>query len=316
MKTRDSVLAALRGADDKGVSGEWLASSLGVSRVAVSKHVSTLRGLGYVIEASPATGYRLIASPDLALPTQVSPLLNDPFWCAIEGGAVTASTHDDAVALARAGAEEGTLIVAGAQSGGRGRLGRQWRSPEGGVYASFVLRPVVAPAQAGSLSLAVALGIARGLDSLGVECRVKWPNDVWVGGDKLAGVLLEMSAEGDCVRWIVAGFGLNVRREGPVEPGVAYLADIIDVGVPEAAAAALDGVAGVYREWRLSGFSSLASEFRLRSVLTGESVVVSDAGGVVRASGIVHGVDEEGRLLVGGEESTQAVVAGEVTLRR
>jgi len=315
MNTRDKVLAALRRAGEAGLSGEALAADLGVSRVAVSKHVAALRELGYEVTASPAAGYRLVSSPDKALPTEVGPLLRDPLWCRIEGGPFVTSTNDDACTLARDGAPEGTVVVAGAQLNGRGRFGREWRSPEGGAYVSAVLRPAISPSEAGPMSLVVALGIARGLETLGVHAGIKWPNDVWIGRDKVAGVLLEMAAQGDCVEWVCAGFGINVRRDGPPESGVAYLCDHGPIGVPEAAAAALDGLAEVYREWRVGGFAALGTEFRSRSVLTGEPVVVSDIAGVERARGIVLGVDDDGRLLVGGDGDMQAIASGEVTLR-
>ncbi len=316
MTTRSRVLAALRDAGGTGVNGEHLAGSLGVSRVAVSKHVSALRELGYQIDASPETGYRLVRCPDLALPTEVSPLLTEPMWVRVEGGVETASTNDDARALALSGAAEGTVVVAARQSAGRGRLGRSWDSPEGGAYVSVVLRPPVAPAQAGPLALVVALGVVRGLERCGLAVGLKWPNDVWLGEHKLAGVLLEMTAEGDRVDWVVAGLGMNVRRPDGAPPGVAYVSDAQPgLGVAQVAAAALDGLASTYRQWLDEGFGRLAEEFETHSVLTGRSVTVRDAGGAVRSEGVVTGIDAEGRLMLRDSSGTHAVVAGDVTLK-
>lgn len=316
MSTRTHVLAALKDAGAAGVSGETLANELGVSRVAVSKHVSALRALGYVVEASPGSGYRLVASPDLALPDEVAPLLRNPFWSQVHGGPETGSTNADARELARAGAPEGTVVVAGRQTAGRGRLGRTWESPPGGAYVSVILRPAVAPAEVGPLALVVAIGIARGLRDMGVEASVKWPNDLRIGESKVAGVLLEMSAEGDRVDYVVAGFGLNVSRPEVAAPSAAYVSDVAaDVGVAQAAAAALDGIAACYAVWLDAGFDALREEYESHSCLTGQDVVVSDAMGTVRARGTVLGVDAEGRLLVEGRAGVEAVVAGEVTLR-
>jgi len=316
MGTREAVLAALRAAGATATSGESLADSLGVSRVAVSKHVSSLRALGYVIEASPATGYRLVSAPDAALPTEVAPLLADPLWTRVEGAEETGSTNDDARVLARRGAPEGTLVVAARQTAGKGRLGRAWVSPPGGAYLSAVLRPPVAPAEAGPLALVVAVGAARGLETLGVRAEFKWPNDLLLEGGKLAGILLEMAAEGDLVEWIVAGIGVNVRRPVRAEPRAVYVSDVAqDARVADVAAAALDGVAQAYREWLRGGFGPMVAEYEARSALTGTQVTVRDALGTVRAAGTVAGVDAEGRLLVDGESGTQAVSSGEVTLR-
>ena len=350
MTNRGEVLSALRTAGSAGVSGEMLAAELGVSRVAVGKHVSALRGLGYEITAVPGSGYRFVAAPDLPLPAEVRPLLASSFWGQLHGGLATGSTNDDARTAANAGAPEGSVFLASKQTAGKGRLGRSWESPSGGVYLSVVLRPRVAPAEVASLTLAVALGVARGLETLGVAPRLKWPNDVLLGEGKLAGLLHEMSAESDAVTWVVAGIGVNVRRSGQAsdepaaaisadgrrvsgelsdaeladsEPGsgaptAAYLEDVAGpVRLAQVAAAELDGIAEAYRVWQQKGFSALRSEYEARFALVGQSVRVSDALGGVRAEGVALGVDDDGRLLVRDDEGlTLAVVAGEVTLRR
>ncbi len=323
MTTRDDVLAALRDADGEPVSGESLARELGVSRVAVGKHVSALRDAGYGIEALAGAGYRLVSAPDAPLPVEVAALLQTALWVDLRGGGATGSTNDDARTLARAGAPEGTAVLASEQTGGRGRLGRTWSSPPGGVYLSVVLRPVVAPAQVASLALAVALGVARGFDRLGADAALKWPNDVLLGERKLAGVLLEMGAEPDRVEWVVAGIGVNVRRPaenpalapGGLEP--VYLSDALTAPLlAPVAAALLDGVAEAYAEWTAHGFSAMREEYERRHRLVGRHVAVRDLAGTVHAEGVVAGVDDEGRLLVrdaGGDVTP--VTAGEVSLR-
>lgn len=319
MSTRLAVLEALRSAGARGMSGETLAGILGVSRVAVGKHVKTLREEGYVIDAEAGTGYLLVEIPDAPLPAEIAPLLVTGLFCALSGGGETGSTNDDARALARSGAAEGSVVLASAQTAGRGRLGRTWESPRGGAYFSAVLRPSVAPAQVAPLSLVVGLGIARGLATLGADARLKWPNDVLLEGGKVAGVLLEMTAEADAVEWVVAGVGLNVTRPAPDTSGserAAYLSDSVPgARIAPAVAAVLDAVAFTYATWRESGFVALRSEYDQRSSLTGAEVTVSDRDGAVRASGVVLGVDDEGRLLLATAEGIQAVVAGEVTLR-
>jgi len=315
---RLDVLAALRDAGASGVSGELLARELGVSRVAIGKHIKALRADGYEIEAEPGSGYILTAVPDGPLPAEVAVHLRSDFWSHLEGGHETGSTNDDARALARADAAEGTVVLASAQTAGRGRLGREWVSPTGGAYFSAVLRPDVAPADVSALSLVVGLGIARGLERLGVDARLKWPNDVLLSGRKLAGVLLEMAAEADAVEWVVAGVGLNIHRpaETTAADNAAYLSDgTSGIGIAMAVAVVLDGIAETYDEWGASGFSCLRDEFDARSCLVGEAVMVSDRDGTVRASGMVCGVDELGRLLVAGGDGVDAISAGEVTLR-
>lgn len=310
---RASIAGALWRADGGIVSGEALACELGISRVAVGKHIAALRSAGYEIAASPHTGYRLLSAPDACIPEEVAFRLGDPLWVACEGGHAIASTNDAAKELARCGAAEGTVVVAASQSAGRGRFGRTWASPNGGIYASFVLRPALAPAQLPPLSLAVALGAARGLEALGVAARLKWPNDIQLAGRKLGGMLLEMAAESERVEWVVAGIGINL--EDPGEPNAAWLREVTHARAAEAAACALDGMAGAYREFVRAGFAGLRAEYEARLVTAGVGVVVRDLGGAVVASGTARGVGEDGSLLVESDAGTIAVRAGEVTLR-
>ena len=319
MTTRDAVLAALKAAGAAGVSGEALARELGVSRVAVGKHVSALREAGFVILAEPGVGYRFISAPDGPLPSEIEPLLADAAWMRLAGGGPTGSTNDDARALARDGAPDGTVVLASRQSMGRGRLGRTWVSPEGGAYLSVIVRPQVTPTEVSSLALAVGLGIARGLsEHLGVGTMLKWPNDVVLGGAKLSGILLEMGAEADRVNWVVVGIGINVRRSDEMPPPAvaACLSDAVPgLRVAPTVAAVLEGVAGAYAQWVAEGFGSMRDEYERRSTLIGRDVVVRDMSGHVRSSGSVFGIDDEGRLLVAGLSGVEAVSAGEVTLR-
>lgn len=314
---RAVVLTALR-EHSAGVSGEVLAARIGVSRVAVRKHVEALRVLGYEIEARSGEGYRLVSAPDAPLPLEVAPLLATDLFVRLEGGHTTGSTNEDARALAIAGAPEGTTVLACRQTAGRGRLGREWHSPAGGVYCSSILRPAVETPDGMVLPLVVGLGVARGLATLGVDVRLKWPNDVLsADGRKLAGILMEGHSEGWRVCWVVAGVGVNVRHSLSEFPATC-LDELTGEPVPLArvCAAVLDGVADAYREWQACGFAPLRTGYEAVSWLTGRDVVVSDALDRVVADGRVSGVDEHGRLLVETADGTVSVAAGDVTLRR
>jgi BirA family transcriptional regulator, biotin operon repressor / biotin---[acetyl-CoA-carboxylase] ligase len=308
------VLDALR-AGTGGVSGEQLACELGVSRVAVRKHVEALRELGYGIEARPGEGYRLLSAPDAPIPFEVRSLLAGDFVTRLEGGGVTGSTNDDARDLAIAGAPEGTAVLARQQTKGRGRMGRTWSSPGGGVYASIVLRPEVELPDAVVLPLVAGLGVARALERFGVHALLKWPNDILApDGRKLGGVLLEGLSEGWQIAWVVAGVGVNVRT---APEGAAFIDESSDRRVPlaEAAAAVLEGVGEAYRTWKTGGFAPFREEYEARAWLSGREVTVSDARGGVVASGTVRGIDGQGRLLVESAAGVVPVSSGEVTLR-
>jgi BirA family biotin operon repressor/biotin-[acetyl-CoA-carboxylase] ligase len=337
---RALVLSALRAARS-GVSGETIAARLGVSRVAVAKHVAALRALGYRIDAAAGRGYRLLSAPDAPLPLEVEPLLSSATWGPLSGGGSTGSTNDDCRALAAAGAPEGAVVLASAQTAGKGRLGRTWASPEGGVYLSALLRPPLAVADAGPLALVVGIGVARGLASLGADVGLKWPNDVLALGPgepggttgpggpasvagarparpagKIAGVLLESMSEGERLSWVVAGVGIDVRRPPTPAAGAAYLDDVAGPRpLARVAAAVLDGVAASYERFLDAGFAALAEEYASLSVLDGRVVRVSDRDGRPVADGVARGVDATGRLMVETAGGPVAVASGDVTLR-
>lgn len=315
MSRRDDVLAALR--VDGPVSGETLARRLGVSRAAVAKHVNALRDLGYVIDAEAGSGYWLREVPDALIPEEVAARLMSDRWGPVTGSGETGSTNEDCKRLAREGAPDGTVVIASRQTAGRGRLGRVWDSPEGGVYLSALVRPALLPAQAPPMALSVALGIVEGLGALGIDAGVKWPNDVWTSdGGKLAGVLVEMSAETDRVEWIVVGVGLNVARPKNPTEGAAYSSDLRPGTTPtEVAAAVLDGMSRAIARFEAEGFAALREAYERVLVIARADVKVSDMHGRVVAVGKVVGVDDFGRLLVERDGETLRVAAGEVTLR-
>lgn len=116
--------------------------------------------------------------------------------------------------LARNGAEDGTVVIAGSQSKGRGRLGRSFSSPEGGIYMSWLLRPECPPAQAVNLTAWVSVAVADAIfDVYGVHPGIKWVNDLVMNTKKICGILTEMSAEEGHINYIIVGIGINVNAE-------------------------------------------------------------------------------------------------------
>ena len=210
------VLQVLRGAAD-AISGEYLAAQLGLSRAAVWKRVHRLKARGYVIEGSPRRGYRLLAVPDKLLPEEVlQGLKTRLFTGPVHHFETLDSTNDLAKELAAQGAPEGTVVVAEAQTGGRGRLGREWNSPPGvGLYVSLVLRPMLPPMELPQITLTTAVAVVRAVRRVAaVAPGIKWPNDLLLNGKKLGGILTEMETESDRIRHVVVGLGLNVNNPG------------------------------------------------------------------------------------------------------
>ena len=157
-----AVLQALRQAPEP-LSGEALAARLGLSRAAVWKRINRLKAQGYAIEGSPRRGYRLLAATDKLLPEEIAlGLKARRLTGPVHHFETLASTNDLAKELAAQGAPEGTLVVAETQTGGRGRLGRQWDSPPGaGLYVSLLLRPMLPPMEMPQITLTTAVAVAR-----------------------------------------------------------------------------------------------------------------------------------------------------------
>ena len=219
---KGQILKTLRQRSDY-VSGETLSKQLGTSRVSIWKHVQSLERDGYVIEASPR-GYRLVSSPDLLLPCEFPDLEQRIYYFPQIG-----STMDAARELAKKGAGEGIIVIAEVQTRGRGRLSREWLSPEGGIYFTIILRPKISPAYAPRVNLMAATAVAATIKKLfGLRAELKWPNDVLIAGKKVCGILAEMDAEMDVVNCVNVGIGINANTSIPqFEKTVTSLTDVL-----------------------------------------------------------------------------------------
>lgn len=205
-EVKGQILNALRQAGVY-VSGQTLSQRLGVSRVSIWKHIGSLKKDGYVIEASPR-GYRLVSSPDLLFPYEFPNLEERIHYFAQVG-----STMDVARELAKKGARDGTIVMAEAQTCGRGRLSRQWLSAGGGIYFTIILRPRISPAYAPRINLMAAVAVAAAIRRVfGLKAKLKWPNDVLIAGKKVCGILAEVHAEMDVVHFVNVGVGINANN--------------------------------------------------------------------------------------------------------
>lgn len=303
-------------------SGQDISVKLGISRSAVWKHIVKLRKSGYEIEASPRHGYRLVSRPDKLLPVELLPRLNNR----IVGSRIvhldeTGSTADAARELVEKGTAEGTVVVAESQLHGRGRLGRHWETPPGQAIAmSVVLYSGLSPTRTPLLSLATAVAAARAIATVAaVQPALKWPNDIYLDGLKLGGVLVEMSAELDRVSWIIDSIGINVNnsfRGTALEKTAVSLAESTGRKISrlELMAALLGELDSLWTGVLAGGdLADYRREFENLDFLQGKQVTVKTPDG--RLEGLAAGIDQEGRLLIegsGGE--TTAVFSGEATL--
>ena len=273
------------------VSGEYLSSALGISRVSVWKHIHKLQGFGYNILAS-ANGYQLIASPDILYPWEFPNR-----EARIHYFPELSSTMDSAKGLARKNCPDFTVVIAGRQTRGRGRLDRQWVSDDGGLYFTLVLRPDIPLPMSSRVNFLASLTLARVLrDLYQIEAAVKWPNDILVDDRKLAGMLSELEAEADRVFFINIGMGINVNNDPTgVEPGAISLKNMLgrEVSRVRLLARFLDEF-----EDRLKNavFEDIISEWKQYTVTLQRQVRIVTQRDVTE--GLAVDVDEDGALIV------------------
>lgn len=196
------------------LSGEDISRRFKISRAGIWKYIQELRKDGYEIEAIPHCGYKLSGIPDKLFPEEIQAGLNTRFiGRKIHHYESLSSTMDVAFNLAIDAAPEGTVVVAEGQHCGRGRMGRQWISPKAkGIYFSLILRPKILPNEAPKLTLLTAVAVAEAVrKTTGLSALIKWPNDIFIGEKKLGGILTELNAEVDRVKFVIIGVGINVN---------------------------------------------------------------------------------------------------------
>jgi len=198
------------------ISGARIAREIGVSRSTVWRWVERLRELGVRVKGQPRTGYFLEKVPDILTPDMVRKRLKGSlFGKRVHHFFKTDSTNRVAMELGYADEPEGAVVLAEEQTAGRGRAGRSWHSERGaGLYVTLLLRPKLSPVQAPLLTMLAGLSAHTAvLAQTGLSAELKWPNDLLLNGKKLGGILTEMHAEPNAVRFVIVGIGINVGQE-------------------------------------------------------------------------------------------------------
>jgi BirA family biotin operon repressor/biotin-[acetyl-CoA-carboxylase] ligase len=320
-ETTQEILCALKQAGDF-VSGQMLSDRLGVSRVAVSKHVRQLREQGYGIVSLPRKGHCLEQSTDFPLPAEVDPLLETRilgrtyrFLASVD------STNSYLAKLPQEQKQDGMVVAADMQTGGRGRMGRVWHSPSGcSLYFSVLLRPNAAPSELPQLALVVGVAVCAALERLcpDIGFGIKWPNDILIERRKVAGILCEMEAEADAVHQVILGVGLNVNtpRTGfpkELQPIATSLREALgrDISRSAVLCGILNQLEKDYMIWQQEGLAPLLPRLQKLSVLKGLDVTVEGPRG--RLQGVAEGCSPEGCLQVRLKDgSLRSVPSGEV----
>lgn len=303
------------------VSGEVISNSLGISRSAVWKHIKELINMGYEITTSHREGYRLNKSSNRLLPYEVHKKLRTSFmgkkmryfenttstnWV----GRQMTHEHDP---------EElhGLVIIAEQQTGGIGRLGRSWISPRGGIWATVVLKPKIPIDRVFMITMAAAIAIARSLrKEFDLGALIKWPNDVYLGDSKVAGLLLELSAEADRVHYALLGIGVDVNVTHTDLSGVPSAVTSVsievghDVDRPELLARILKEFESRYLLLEAGEYEAIVREWKSLSCTLEHRVRVNTLKNSFEGEAI--DIDEYGALMIRKDNGKiERVIAGD-----
>ena len=231
-----------------------------------------------------------------------------------------ASTNDIAKELAAKGAREGTVIVTEAQTHGRGRLGREWTSPKGGIYLSIILRPKISPKDTPKLTLTTSVSVARAINRLyDLKAQIKWPNDIQIHGKKVCGILTEATTRGKNTDFVVIGIGVNANIDLTSLPkslrgSTTSLKKELQRKIEreQFLSALLNELESYYNAFAQEKFDSILKEWRSLCSHLGSHVKITSFDETFE--GLAVDVDENGALLVRLKDgTTRRVVSGDVT---
>ena len=320
------ILSALRDDSNGGVSGAELSQQLGVSRAAIWARIEELRKLGYEIEASPHLGYKLVDTPDVL---HADDLLSRLGKTNVVGRDIrvfqeTTSTNDVIEKFARDNVKEGVVVFAESQTKGRGRLGRTWVSPaRKGLWFSVLLRPKLRPQETTQLTVAAATALFRAiLEVTGITAEIKWPNDILIRGKKVAGILTELNAELDRVKYVIIGIGVDVNLSaGDLPADVRKLATSLKIESAktcdraELAVQILRELDKNYQRICSGQFESVANEWEKHCSTLGSRVTVQI--GEREIPGHAESLDDDGALLLRTEHGhLERIIGGDVALEK
>lgn len=233
------------------------------------------------------------------------------------------STNDIAKELAAKGVEEGVLVISETQTLGRGRLGREWASPEGGVWFSIILRPKVDPRDSSKLTFVAAVAVAKAIrEMFDLEAEIKWPNDILIGGKKVCGILTETRIKGEMVDFVVVGVGINANVSLDSFPEslrntLTSLKEEMkeEIEREKFLCALLEELEQYYLMFLQREFDLILEEWRSLAGFLGQYVEVVSFD--ERINGLAVDVDRDGALMIKLRNGTvKKVMEGDVSIRK
>jgi len=317
------VLKFLKIHNTEYLSGQDLSDVLRISRVAVWKQIKKIQMLGYTVESKQKEGYKLTKNSDLLLPWEIVSGLETKvlgqqayYFDSID------STQSQAMKMINESKKEGTIIIAEKQTGGRGRTGRQWISPKGGIWFSIILHPKFDISNTTLFPIASSLALSIAIQkTCKISTELKWPNDLTIRGKKLAGMLIDASFESNKIENLVLGVGINfnvnvkeiekVLKKTPNFYGVSSLNDQKNkTSQIELIQSFLLELEKVYEELNNNQIKKIITEWTKRSSTIGKKVEMNTLNGKI--SGKAIKIDEDGGLIIKDKDKTNKVFAGDI----
>jgi len=282
-----------------------------------------MQELGYIVESKQKLGYKLISNSDLLLPWEITSNLKTKiigrqayYFDTID------STQNQALKMADDAANNGSVIVASKQTGGRGRSGRKWISPKGGIWLSIILQPKFDISVTTLFPIASALALSIAIEkTFSIKPELKWPNDLTVNGKKLAGMLVDVSLESNRIENLVLGVGINfdvnvkqiekALKGTPNFYGVASLNNQKKKVKPiQLIQSFLVELEKIYKSLTAKQTKKVISEWTLRSSTIGKNVELNTENGKIKGKAVK--IDEDGALVVSENNKIHRIIAGDI----
>ena len=317
------VLKFLKEHNTEYLSGQDLSDVLHISRVAVWKHIKKIQALGYTVESKQKEGYKLTKKSDLLLPWEITTELDTKllgqqayYYDSVD------STQTEALKIANESNKEGIIIIAEKQTGGKGRSGRKWISPKGGIWFSIILHPKFDISNITLFPIASSLALSNAIEkTCKITTELKWPNDLTIKGKKLAGMLVDASLESNKIENLVLGVGINfevnskeiekVLKNTPNFYGVSSLSEQKNKIKPiQLIQSFLLELEKIYEQLNNNQRKKIISKWTKRSSTIGKKIEVETHQGKVKGDAIK--IDDDGGLVVKNKEKTSKIFAGDI----
>lgn len=319
MSTKQQLLEILEENRGFAVSGEAVARSLNISRAAVSKAVRTLRDEGYLIHSATNRGYILDNSSDVVCTEALDKLLDDDLKGKLTVLNETESTNILAKKAAIDGCAAGTCFVALRQTGGKGRRGKAFFSPDGGLYISIVLRPELCAEDSVNITTCAAVAVCRAIETVcEKQTQIKWVNDVFYNGKKLCGILTEASAdlESGGLEYAVLGIGINFcHRSADFPPELQNIATALYEQTPPDNLRTRLAAEVINNVWRLEKNPSaedVLRQYKALSFILGKQIQVLTNP---PKNAVAIDINNKGNLIVRYDNGDEGIInSGEVSI--